>query len=76
MATYNLHRFIMGKVEIDNFFCFNGDIWDLFDKKCLLSSPLRFNRLMRLLHESLNLIGYQGDKKGYFSKNIKMSSYS
>ena len=30
-----------GKVEIDNFFCLNGDILIYFLKKCLLSSPLR-----------------------------------
>ena len=27
MATYNSHRLIMGKEEIDNFFCLIGDIW-------------------------------------------------
>ena len=30
MATYSSHRLIMGKVEICNFFCFNGDIWIFF----------------------------------------------
>ena len=29
MATYILHRLIMGKVEIDISFCFNGDIWKI-----------------------------------------------
>ena len=42
MATYILHGLIVGKVEIDNFFCLNGDIWNVFLQKCLLSSPLRF----------------------------------
>ena len=42
MATYSSHRLIMGKVEIDNFFCLIGDILIFFLKKCLLSSPLRF----------------------------------
>ena len=27
MATYNSHRLIMGKEEIDHFFCLVGDIW-------------------------------------------------
>ena len=29
MATYSSHRHIMGKEEIDNFFCLIGDIWNL-----------------------------------------------
>ena len=42
MATYSSHRLIMGKEEIDNFFCLIGDILKFFLQKCLLSSPLRF----------------------------------
>ena len=42
MATYSSHRLIMEKEEIDNFFCFIGDIWNIFLQKCLLSSPQRF----------------------------------
>ena len=42
MATYSYHRLIMGKDEIDNFFCLIGDILIFFLQKCLLSSPLRF----------------------------------
>ena len=67
MATYSFHRLIMGKVEIDSFYCLNGDIclkgyiWNLFLQKCLLSSPLCF---IWFLSKSLNLIGCQGDKKG------------
>ena len=49
----------MGKVVID-IFCFNGDIWGK-KQKCLLSSTLRF---IRILSKSLNLIGCHGDKKG------------
>ena len=45
MATYSSHRLIMGKEEIDNFFCLIGDIWNFFLQKCLLSSALRFIRL-------------------------------
>ena len=63
MATYSSIRFIMGKEEIDNFFCLNGDIW-IFLQKCLLSSPLRF---IQLLPKSVNLIGCRGGKKGQFS---------
>ena len=38
MATYSFHRFIMGKVEIGNFFCLIGDNRILFLQKCLLNS--------------------------------------
>ena len=53
----------MEKVKIDNFFCLNGCIWNLFLQKCLLSSPLHF---IWFLSKLLNLIGCQGDKKGKF----------
>ena len=62
MATYSSHRLIMGREEIDIFFCLIGDIW-IFLQKCLLSSPLRF---IGLLSKSVNLIGCRGDKKGQF----------
>ena len=64
MATYSSHRLIMGKEEIDNFFCLTGDIWNFFLQKCLLSSPLSF---MRLLSKLVNLIGSRLVKKGQFS---------
>ena len=64
MATYSSHRLIMGKEEIDNFFCLIGDIWNFFLQKCLSRSPLRF---IRLLSKSVNLIGCLGGKKGQFS---------
>ena len=64
MATYSSHRLIMGKEEIDNFFCLIGDIWNFFLQKCLLSSTLRF---IRLLSKSVNLIGCRRGKKGQFS---------
>ena len=40
MATYSSHRLIMGKEEIDNFFCLIGDIWIFFtemfiEKSCM-----------------------------------------
>ena len=72
MATYGSHRLIMGKEEIDNFFCLIRDIWIFFLQKCLLSSPLRF---VRLLSKSVNLIGCRGGKKGQFSyKCLKILS--
>ena len=64
MATYSFHRLIMGKEEIDNFFCPIEDIWNLFLQKCLLSCPLR---IIRLLSKSVNLIGCWRGKKGQFS---------
>ena len=63
MATYSSHRLVMGKAEIDNFFCLIGDILNFFLQKCLLSSPLRF---ILLLSKSVNLIGCRGGKKGRF----------
>ena len=42
MATFSSHRLIMGKEEIDIFFCLIGDIWKKNLQKCLLSnSPLK-----------------------------------
>ena len=63
MATFSSHRLIMGKEEIDNFFCLNGDIWKKILQKCLLSSPLHF---IRLLSKSVNLIRCRRGKKGQF----------
>ena len=63
MATSSSHRLIMGKEEIQDFFCLVEDSW-IFLQKCLLSSPLRF---VRLLSKSVNLIGCRGGKKGKFS---------
>ena len=63
MATYSSHRLIMGKDESDIFFCLIRDIWIFFLQKCLLSSPLRF---IRLLSKSVNLIGCRRGKKGQF----------
>ena len=42
-----------------------GDIWNLFLQKCLLSSLLSFKWLFS---QSLNLIGYQDDKRVNFRK--------
>ena len=66
----------MGKEEIDNFFCFIGDIWKFFLQICLLSSPLRF---IRLLSKSVNLIGCQRGIKGsifvIFFKNLLLRNH-
>ena len=60
MATYSSHRLIMGKEEINNFFCLIDDIWIFFIQKCLLSCPIF---ITRLLSKPLNLIdeGLDGD---------------
>ena len=60
MATYSSHRLIMGKEEINKFFCLIDDIWIFFIQKCLLSSPIF---IIRLLSKPLNLIdeGLDGD---------------
>ena len=61
MATYSfhIHVLLIGKLKIDNFSCLNGDIWNLFLQKCLLSSPLSF---ICLLYKLLNLFEPQRDK--------------
>ena len=64
MATSSSHSLIMGKEEIQDFFCLVGDSWNFFSQKCLLCSPLHF---VRLLSKSVNLIGCRGGKKGQFS---------
>ena len=49
MATYSSHRLLMGKEEIDNFFCLIGDyILILFLQKCLLSGPLHFMTFVQI----------------------------
>ena len=64
MANSIFQRLIKGKVKIDNFFLSQWEYLDfLYSQKCLLSSSLHF---VWLLSKSLNLIGYQGDKKDKF----------
>ena len=66
MATYSFKRLIlMGKVEIGNCLCLIGDNRILFLQKCLLNSSPHF---IRLLSDSLNLIGCRGNIKSEFSK--------
>ena len=68
MATYSFNRLIMGKVEIGNFYCLIGDNRILFLQKCLLNS----STVIRLLLDSLNLIGCRGNIK----KNLKKACFS
>ena len=65
MATYSFNRLIMGKGESGNFYCLIGDNRILFLQKCLLNSSPFF---IRLLSDSLNLIGGRGNIKSEFSK--------
>ena len=58
------HRLIMGKIGNCTIFSVSLGIFGIFLQKCLLSSPLRF---IRLLSKSVNLIGCWGCKKGQFS---------
>ena len=70
MTTYSFHRLIMGKIEIGNFYCLISDNRILFLQKCLLNSSPHF---IRLLSESLNLIGCRGNINSSFSKKVCFS---
>ena len=70
MATYSFHRLIMGKVEIGNFYCLIRDNRILFLQKGLSNSSPHF---IRLLLESLNLIGSRGNINRSFSKKVCFS---
>ena len=67
MATNSSHRLIRGKEEINIFFLSHRGYLDFFLQKCLLSSPLRF---IRLLSKSVNLIGCRRRKTVNFRKNV------
>ena len=69
MATFSSHRLIMGKEEIDNFFCLIGDIWNFFLQKCLLSSPLLGGALSRKIYK-FNTFLFRKDKFGISLKVI------
>ena len=43
MATYSSHRLIMGKEEIDNFFCLIGDIWIFFFSEMFIEKSSMFH---------------------------------
>ena len=57
MGTYSFHRFIMGKVEIGNFYRLIGGNRFFLQKFLLNGSPY----FIRLLLELLNLIGCHGN---------------
>ena len=60
MATYSFNRLIMGKVEIGNFISTEMFVeW--------------FSTVVRLLSDSLNLIGCRGNIKSVFSKKKHVS---
>ena len=50
MATYSSHRLIMGKEEIDNFFCLIGDIW-IFFTGMFIESSSRFHTTLVQISE-------------------------
>ena len=60
MVIYIFHILIIGKVEIGDSFSVSIGTFGFLLQKCLLSSSLNFKRL---LSESLNLIGCQGEKR-------------
>ena len=60
----------MGKVEIGNIYCLIRDNRILFLQKCLLNSSPHF---IRLLSESLSLIGCRGNINSSFSKKVCFS---
>ena len=61
MATYSINGLLMGKMEIGNFYCLIGDNRISF---------LQFSTVIRLLLDSLNLIGCRGNIKSEFSEEI------
>ena len=63
MTTSIFHRLIMVKVKIDNFYVSLGIFGIYFYRNVYLEGLLVS---YGFLSKSLNLIGYQGDKKGKF----------
>ena len=43
IATYSSHRLILGKEEIDKFFCLNGDIWIFYRHVCRVVLYVSYN---------------------------------
>ena len=66
MATCSSHRLIMGLKEIDNFFCFIGDILNFFTEM--------FIELSSTFHMTFVQIGefdwLSGRQKGSIRKNV------
>ena len=71
MASLNFHRLIMGKIKIGLTCYFIADILKKVFLNCLLSGPLPSKYI---LSKPLNLIGYHGNQKAKFVKNIKKST--
>ena len=68
MATYSSHRLIMGKEEIDNFFCLNGDIL-IFFTEMLIEYSSTFHMIFVQIGEFDWLSGRQ--KGSIFLKMLK-----
>ena len=72
MATYNFHRFVMGKVKVDLYFCLTADILTKVFQKCPLSSPLPN---IWILSKPLNLNGCHRNRNAKFAiKYSKINS--
>ena len=69
IATLSFDWLIMGKVEIDIYFCVTADILTKVLLKCSWSSPLP---TIWILSKSLILIGGHGNWKANFSKYSKI----
>ena len=68
MATYSSHRLIMGKEEIDNFFCLIGDIW-IFFTEMFIELSSRFHMTFVQIGEFDWLLAWQ--KGSIFVKSLK-----
>ena len=64
MATYISHRLIMGKEEIDNFFCLIEDIWIFFFTEMFIEYSSTFHTTFVQIGE-FNWLSAR--KKGQFS---------
>ena len=69
MATYSSHRLIMGKEEIDNFFCLIGDIWIFFLTEMFIEKSSTFHATFVQIGEFDWLSGRQ--KGSIFVKMFK-----
>ena len=69
MATYSSLRLIMGKEEIDNFFCLIGDIWNFIFTEMFIELSSMFRTTFVQIGESDWLSGWQ--KGSIFVKMFK-----
>ena len=70
MATYSSHRLIMGKGEIDNFFCLIGDILNFFFTEMFIECSSMFHMTFVQIGEFDWLSGWQ--KGSIFLKCLKI----